>query len=273
MIELPESATIARQAAEMLIGRTVTDVYGATHLHKFTFFSGTPDEYKEMLTNRRVESTIGKGIFVELCFDQDVHLSIFDGINMRYGKPEDKIPAKYQMLLTFDDNSFISFTTSMYGGIYAFRHTLDNKYRTLSLNSLSPLSDAFDDTYFNQLIAAEKKDISAKAFLATGQRIPGLGNGVLQDILFNAGIHPKRKLFSLSDKEKKNLFESIKTTLQAMTDSGGRDTETDFLGNKGQYKTCLSKNTYGYPCPHCNGMIMKEAYLGGSIYYCAECQK
>lgn|GEM_PF-2077218 len=30
-----------------------------------------------------------------------------------------------------------------------------------------------------------------KAFLATEQRIPGLGNGVLQDILWTARIHPK----------------------------------------------------------------------------------
>ena len=273
MIELPESATIARQAAQMLIGRTVTEVYGATHLHKFTFFSGTPDEYKEMLIGRRVESVIGKGIFVELCFDQEIHLSIFDGINMRYGKPENTIPAKYQLLITFDDNSFISFTTSMYGGIYAFRHTLDNKYRTLSLQSISPLSEAFGEAYFINLIAAEKKDISAKAFLATEQRIPGLGNGVLQDILFNASIHPKRKLFSLSETEKADLFHSMKTTLQAMTDGGGRDTETDFLGNRGQYKCSLSKNTYEYPCPRCSGRIVKEAYLGGSVYYCQDCQK
>jgi formamidopyrimidine-DNA glycosylase len=43
--------------------------------------------------------------------------------------------------------------------------------------------------------------LSAKAFLATEQRIPGLGNGVLQDILFTAGIHPKRKMAAISEEE------------------------------------------------------------------------
>lgn len=272
MIELPEAITIGRQVEQTLAGRKVTNVYGATHLHKFTFFNGTPEEYRDMLVGREVKSATGKGIFVDVCFDDDLFLSIFDGINMRYGCPGDPVPSKYQMLITFDDESFVSFTTSMYGGIYVFRHTLDNKYRTLSLNSVSPLSERFDEAYFEQMFAVEKKNISAKAFLATEQRIPGLGNGVLQDILFHAKLHPKRKIFSLSDFEKAVLFQSLKSTLQAMADGGGRDTETDFLGNKGRYRSVLSKNTYASPCPCCGGGITKEAYMGGSVYFCPECQ-
>ena len=272
MIELPEAITIGRQVEQTLAGRKVTNVYGATHLHKFTFFNGNPDEYRDLLAGREVKSATGKGIFVDVSLDEDVFLSIFDGINMRYGRPGDPVPPKYQMLLTFDDESFVSFTTSMYGGIYVFRHTLDNKYRTLSLNSVSPLSEQFDEACFELMFAAEKKNISAKAFLATEQRIPGLGNGVLQDILFHAKLHPKRKIFSLSDPEKATLFQSLKNTLQAMVDGGGRDTETDFLGDKGRYRSVLSKNTYTSPCPCCGGIITKEAYMGGSVYYCPECQ-
>ena len=272
MIELPEAITIGRQVEQILAGRKVTNVYGATYLHKFTFFNGTPDEYRNLLVGKEVRSAIGKGFFVDVCFDDDLFLSIFDGVNMRYGYPGDPVPSKYQMLITFDDESFVCFTTSMYGGIYVFCHTLDNKYRTLSLNSISPLSEQFDEVYFEKKFAAEKKNISAKAFLATEQRIPGLGNGVLQDILFHAKLHPKRKIFSLSDIEKATLFRSLKNTLQAMADGGGRDTETDFLGDKGRYRSVLSKNTYTSPCPCCGGIITKEAYMGVSVYYCLECQ-
>lgn len=273
MIELPEAITIGKQANCLLARKKVIKVYGPTHLHKFTFFSGTPEEYNEMLSGRRIISSEGKGIFVDVKFDDDVYLSIFDGINMRYGSNTDKVPHKYQMLIAFDDNSFLSFTTSMYGGIYVFRNELDNKYRKLSMESISPLSDSFDEAFFNNLIAGETKNISVKALLAAEQRIPGVGNGVLQDILFNAGINPKRKIFSLSDKEKQSLFMSLKKTLLAMTEYGGRDTETDFRGNKGGYKSILSKNTYTSPCPRCGSEIIKESYMGGSVYYCSNCQK
>jgi formamidopyrimidine-DNA glycosylase len=112
-----------------------------------------------------------------------------------------------------------------------------------------------------------------KALLATEQRIPGLGNGVLQDILFNAGIHPKCKKSGLTDCNKDELFRSLKNTLRSMTDEGGRDTEKDFFGKNGGYKTILSKNTVNSPCPKCGEKILKEAYLGGAVYYCPVCQK
>lgn len=273
MIELPEAITIGRQAGQMLSGKTATEVYPPTHLHKFTFFNDHPSAYRSMLVGHTVQSAVGKGIFVDILFDGDIHLSIFDGINARYGTSTDAVPKKYQMLITFDDESFVSLTTSMYGGIYAFSKELDNKYRRMSLDSVSPLSEHFDAAFFDRMIASEKKNISLKALLATEQRIPGVGNGVLQDILFNAGLHPKRKILTLTEAEKSALFHSLKTTLQAMADQGGRNTETDFLGNKGGYQTTLSQYTVQNPCPRCGAPIRKEAYMGGSVYYCTGCQK
>ncbi len=272
MMELPEAQTIGRQAKEALTGRTVTEVYPATHLHKFTFFHGDPSLYRSLLTGKHIQTAWGKGIVAELCFDTDTHLAIIDGVSMRYGTARTKIPEKYQLLLTLDNHSFLSFNTTMYGGIYAFQGALDNTYRTTSMESVSPLDPGYNEAFFDQLIAAEKKNISVKALLATGQRIPGIGNGVLQDILFRAGLHPKRKLFSLTDPEKETLFHALKTTLQTMTDQGGRDTENDLYGQKGKYETLLSKNTFRRPCPVCGGEIRKEAYLGGTIYYCFNCQ-
>ena len=57
-----------------------------------------------------------------------------------------------------------------------------------------------------------------------------------------------------------------------MLSGGGRDTEIDLYGKRGRYKTILSKNTAGKPCPSCGTLIKKESYLGGSIYFCAKCQ-
>ena len=42
---------------------------------------------------------------------------------------------------------------------------------------------------------------------------------------------------------------------------------------KGGYIPILSKDTVGKPCPVCGEDIRKENFLGGSIYYCFECQK
>ncbi|HBK85696.1 MAG TPA: endonuclease VIII, partial [Firmicutes bacterium] len=130
----------------------------------------------------------------------------------------------------------------------------------------------FDLAYFAGLLDEQGRKKSAKAFLATEQRIPGLGNGVLQDILYQANIHPRRSMLSLTDQELETLFLAIKATLRQMADQGGRDTEKDLFGQPGGYRTILSKNTVNTPCPRCGELVRKEAYMGGSIYYCSGCQ-
>ena len=95
----------------------------------------------------------------------------------------------------------------------------------------------------------------------------------MQDILYNARIHPKRKVNTFTDTDIENLYNSIKSTLAQMTFEGGRDTERDLYGCFGGYKTKLSKNTVGKDCEICRSKIKKEAYMGGSIYYCEGCQK
>jgi formamidopyrimidine-DNA glycosylase len=109
--------------------------------------------------------------------------------------------------------------------------------------------------------------------LATDQRIPCVGNGVTHDILFNAGINTKQKVLSLSEAQKKVLFNAMKETLTDMTINRGRDTQADLYGNDGGYRTVLSAKAWKNLCPRCGSTIVKEAYLGGSVYYCPECQK
>ncbi len=68
------------------------------------------------------------------------------------------------------------------------------------------------------------------------------------------------------------LFNSIKSTLKEMRNQGGRDTEKDLYGKAGGYPTILSSKTVKNPCRACGGGLVREAYLGGNIYYCPICQ-
>lgn len=272
MIELPEAVVLGRQIDAALSGKTVTAIFPPTYLHRFTFFNGDPAEYDGLLAGKKIVSAHGAGIFVDIIFEDDAILSLNDGVNVQYFVPGSAVPGKYQLLITLDDGSFVVFTVAMYGAIYAHTGLFDNEWYRKSMESVSPLGDEFDEAYFEKLIAGEKGNLTLKALLATKQRIPGLGNGVLQDILFRAGLHPKRKISTLTDLEKHRLFLSLKTTLKEMADGGGRDTEKDFYGHKGGYTTLLSRNTCDSPCPVCGGTIVKEAYMGGAVYFCPACQ-
>lgn len=273
MLEIPESKTISLQAEKVLIDRTIVTVNNATSPHRFAFYCGDPAEYSKLLSGCRITSVKGHGMFVDIHCDKKCSITIGDGTNIRHFMPSDTLPQKYQLMITLDDGSYLVFTVAMYGGIWAYKGIFDNPYHKRSLNAVSPLNDDFDISCFNDTVNSITKDISIKALLATEQRIPGLGNGVLQDILFNARIHPKCKKSNLSDSQKTKLFRSVKKILKKMTDRGGRDTEKDLFGHNGGYTTILSKNTYKNPCPNCGDTIVKEAYLGGAIYFCPTCQK
>ncbi|MDL2306012.1 endonuclease VIII [Bacteroides sp. OttesenSCG-928-D19] len=274
MLELPEVITLSKQANNALKGKIITQVFNATKPHKFTFYNSDPLEYGKLLVGKTIESARGYGMFVDFLLSDHVTMNIGDGTIVRYYNQGDKIPANYQLLLTFNDDSFLVFTVAMYGFINVYLNGLiDNKYYNLSRNSISPLSKTYTADQFEKLFAEAGKTLSAKALLATEQRIPGVGNGVTQDILFNARIHPKQKVLALSDTQKETLFNSLKDTLQEMTFEGGRDTQTDLYGNPGGYPTILSAKTWKNGCPRCAHAITKEAYLGGSVYYCPVCQQ
>lgn len=273
MLEIPEAFTIARQINDSLKGKRVADVVAAGSPHKFAWYYGDPQEYSQRLTGKVIDQACSFGGLVEVTAG-NIKLLFGDGVRLQYHDTNGKIPTKHQLLIQFEDGSSLSAVVQMYGGLWCFPEgELDNPYYTAARQKTSPLSDAFDYHNFAQLITTPgAAKLSAKALLATEQRIPGLGNGVLQDILYNARIHPKQKTAALSDSWRRDLFGVMKSTLAEMTAQGGRDTEKDLYGQPGGYTTRLSKNTVGQSCSRCGGTIRKESYMGGSIYYCDGCQ-
>jgi formamidopyrimidine-DNA glycosylase len=274
MLELPEAYVVSRQVNGTIGGKRILNVFAAQSPHKFAWYYGDPGKYQDLLAGKVIGGASGFGGFVEIKAEDAVIL-LGDGTNLRFHGENEKRPQKHQLLIEFEDFTALSGSVQMYGGLWCFPEGgFGNRYYAIAKEKPSPLTDRFDRAYFNGIVSAPGAEgLSAKALLATEQRIPGLGNGVLQDILFNAGIHPKRKVKTMTGRDLDALYDSVKSTLAEITFQGGRDTEKDLFGCNGGYKTKLSKNTVGKPCPMCGTVIKKEAYLGGSIYYCAGCQK
>jgi len=273
MIELPEALNIAGQINDTIHGKRIASVVVAQTPHKLAWYYGEPQKYSGILVGKTIEKANAYGGMVEIKAE-NTNILLGEGAGIRFHRKNEPRPAKHQLLIEFDDHSAISVSIQMYGGIGSFiEGELDNIYYRIAKEKPSPFSPAFDKVYFDRIISAQGvQKLSLKALLATEQRIPGLGNGILQDILFNAKMHPKKKVNTLAKAEKEVLFNSVKTTVSTMVAKGGRDTELDLFGCPGDYKTILCKNTVNKPCPVCGTIIKKEAYMGGSVYYCEKCQ-
>jgi len=273
MIELPEARTLAAQIRAELAGKRIQSVIAMQSPHKFAFFRGDPQEVPIRMQGEIITGASAHGGIVEL-ETENLRLGFFDGVRFRLLAAGETRPPKHQLLLEFDDGRALAMSVQMYGAFLLFgrNEPADDGFHTGAHSKPSPLSDAFDAAYFDGLWNATPEKYSVKAFLATEQRIPGLGNGVLQDILWHAKIHPKTKLSALDGAAKQRLFQSVKSTLAAMTQGGGRDTEKDLFGNAGGYRTILSNKTLTFPCPACGAGLVRTAYLGGNIYFCPGCQ-
>ncbi len=273
MMELPEALNLAKQLDQTISGKRVAGVTAGFTPHKLAWYYGDRAQYSQLLNGKTIGKAAPVGGLVEVKAG-NANILLGEGAAIRFHEKNSPRPPKHQFLLEFEDGTALSAVVQMYGGMGAFLEGgLDNPYYKAAKEKPSPFSAAFDTAYFANIISVEEvRKLSLKAFLATEQRVPGLGNGVLQDILFNAKMHPKKKISSLSQKDHETLFESVKSTLVAMAEKGGRDTETDLFGRPGGYRTILSKNTVNKPCPVCGTNIKKEAYMGGAIYYCEKCQ-
>jgi len=272
MMEIPESHTIANQLDDTIKAKKIITVATENHPHKFASYYEDPNGYSDLLKGKTIEKSSAYGGLVEI-IAEDTKIVFGDGANIRYSDDDEDIPEKNQLLIKFDDLSILTCSTQMYAQIHAAIATeYDYMYYDIAKEKPSPLSDDFTMEYFENLMDEISSNTSIKSFLATNQRIPGLGNGTLHDILFNAKVHHKTKIKKLTIDDKDRLFESVKETLKVMREAKGRDTEKTLFGEPGGYETILSSKTFKDPCPVCGAKIIRESYLGGTIYYCPHCQ-
>ncbi|MBP3610304.1 MAG: endonuclease VIII [Lachnospiraceae bacterium] len=273
MLELPESYTIANQINEHLKGKIISYIELLHTPHRFAWVKCGQDGFEELLEGQTIEAARHQGGILEID-TEDSMLLLSDGSYPKYYEDKKKFPKNHQLAVYFDDDTAMFVSIQMYGFLMVFpKGQCEEGYYISSSTKPDPLTEEFSYEYFKSLYPANGKKLSAKAFLATEQRIPGLGNGVLQDILWDAGINPRFDMANATEEDVQTLYTSVRKILREMCDGGGRNTEKTLFGEKGGYVTQLSKNSLHEPCMRCGYEIHKAAYMGGTVYFCEHCQK
>jgi formamidopyrimidine-DNA glycosylase len=100
-----------------------------------------------------------------------------------------------------------------------------------------------------------------KARLMDQRRIAGLGNLLVDEILWRAGLDPARPAGSLDDRELRRLHRHLRTTLAQLLERGGSHTGD-----------LMVARTRGSTCPRCGGPILRRTIGGRTTYSCARHQ-
>ena len=66
MIELPEAITLSKQLNDTINGKIISNVTAAHTKQKLTWYYGNPEEYQNLLQNKKIDNTNAFGGFVEI---------------------------------------------------------------------------------------------------------------------------------------------------------------------------------------------------------------
>lgn len=275
MFELPEMAVLARQMNDTLIGKRIKRGSLGNSPHKFVWYNRDHDEFARLTKGKTIGKAWAKGRWLFIPVEPAYVLTLGEcGGKILFHSPGSIVPKKYHLYLTFDDDSFLTATTQMWGAMELYEKGQEKEREYIKGMRPTPLDSEFTLNYFSDLIETliSEKKRSAKGLLTQDQIIPGLGNAIAQDILFKARLSPKRPIAELSTGERKSLYQAIKDTVHHVIDQGGRYDEFDLYNQRGGYVRIMDKNAVNRPCPECGKEITKIQYLGGSCYFCPNCQ-
>ena len=275
MFELPEFVHFAKQINVTLPGRTIQTGQLGNSPHKFVWYNRSHEEFETLTKGKLIGNATSKGRWLFIQVEPGYVLVLGEcGGKLILHAPGSEIPKKYHLKVTFEDDSFLTLTTQMWGAIELYEQGKELEREYVKDMRVTPIEPEFTIGYFNDLIdqlVMEKKR-SVKGLLTQDQIIPGLGNAIAQDIMFRARLHPRFSIAALTQGQKNNLYSAIVDTVHEIIDKGGRYDEYDLFNQPGGYVRMMDKNAVGRPCSECGTMIEKINYLGGSCYICRVCQ-
>jgi len=153
------------------------------------------------------------------------------------------------------------------GKVYVARAADENQIPVYGQLGIDVTSPAFTREAFGAIL--RKRRDQARMFLMDKRALASIGNAYADEILFEAGIHPKTFCNKLSPAEADALYAAIPSVLRHAIDEIARrdppidEKLRDFLSVRGRD---------GKPCPKCGTKIRAVRVGDGDACFCPKCQ-
>jgi formamidopyrimidine-DNA glycosylase len=104
-----------------------------------------------------------------------------------------------------------------------------------------------------------------KAALMDQRLVAGVGNLIADEVLWQARLHPKRRIETLSDDERRTLFTTMHHVLKESVD------HFDYVPRKRSWLNHV-RGKPGALCPRCRTPLARTVAGGRTTYFCPSCQ-
>ena len=270
MPELPEVETIARGLAPELEGRRITGVV----VRETRLRAPLAPDFARRLVGRRLGRMGRTGKYLVTPLDDGhvwlVHLGMTGRLTL--GGAHRLALVHDHVELALDDRR-----TLVYHDPRRFGR-LDVLAASEVARVVGPGVDALDARLTAGWLFARSRGrrTSAKALLMDQREIAGLGNIYVNELLFRAGVRPRRRAARLSRADCTRLVGAMRAVLDEAILRGGSSISDyrDGFDRAGSFQEeHVVYDRAGLPCRRCATAIRGVVITGRSSFYCPACQR
>ena len=269
MPELPEVETV-RRGLLPLVGKRILSLELNRSNLRFPF-----PEDMDSISGLKIEGIDRRAKYILIRLEGDLTWLCHLGMTGRFGnEPEGKHD---HVLVDFVDGTRLVYTDPRRFGIMDL---FEGKFNHKLLNHLGPepLSSDWDSDKLHSCLRG--RNISIKSALLDQRIVVGIGNIYASEILFRAGISPKRKAKNISKPMCKRIHQQALIVLNTAIEAGGstlRDGQFKNVdGNLGYFPhefAVYDRENENCSSIDCKGLVKRIVQSSRSTFYCSKCQK
>jgi len=260
--ELPEVETLARYLRRRLVGRTIRRVQILTPA---TIRSPRPDRFTRALRGRTVQGIDRRGKYVLVRLDRGlvlvIHLRMTGDLVIM---PRRRLLHPHtRVVLGFGGSDLRFEDQRRFGHMDLLPASAVPYFEPLQRIGAEPLDGAFTPERFRAIL--KRRRGALKPLLLRQEVVAGIGNLYADEILFQARLHPGRRVESLRPQEVRRLYLATRRVLRRAVRGLARAGEP--VG------ALLAVREEGGACPRCGRLLAATRMGGRATYFCPACQR
>ena len=268
MPELPDLLTIQRYLQSQVAGRSIESV---SVRQPVVIRSMTAEPFHQSLAGRRITGVSVHGPFLRIDLSGEraliIHLMLAGRIQHQQ-EGERPVGHLCVSLRLADGTTLQLADEKKMAKAYLIPAGGEQHVPRYTGQGVDILSPSFSLERFRDLASRHGRR-QVRAFINDQTILSAIGNAYADEILFDAGIHPKTFLGDLSDGALDRLYHSILGVIRRGIQRVEEAHQPVHVKVRDHMQV---RNRKGKPCPRCGTTIRREGVRGYDVFFCPRCQ-
>jgi formamidopyrimidine-DNA glycosylase len=267
MPELPEVETYRRYFEETSLYQPISDVY----VEDTKLLTTDYDTLNQQLKNHQFIGTkrVGKNLFAQLDAPYWLHFHFGMTGDLAYFKDDEDTPRFARIIFKFANGFKLGFLCPRKFERIGIVEDIDEYLTRKKINK-----DALEITVEELAKTLNKKKAPIKSVLLDQSTVAGIGNWIVDEVLFQAKVHPEKTSSQLAENEILDIYTSIGLVIQTAIDLQANydDFPNNFLIHARGWGQLGSQDQRVGICPECGNKISIIKVGGRTTFFCSNQQ-